>query len=566
MAGAAGGSAVWGRARIFGAALAIVAAAVAGILVHVLNERAQVVDAATRDVERVADALRGDAEKTYRTAMAAIRAVDAQIARDPGTEALAAADATVSAMREAARAAFVVRLIDVEGVPIDWPRGAIPSSISLADRDYVAAFLRGGHEGWYVGAPGVSRVTGRRFAPIAMRASPNRHGVAVISAAIELDPLIALYEGVRPGEGGAVGLFRTDGTLLARAPFDEGMLGRRFSGPLFRSHAERPDGLFDAVVQTDGTRRITAYRSLPDLPVLVAAGFSVDEALSAWRGRISTYVAASFAIGGLILVFAVYADRAVRREARYVAALVESRDRAERANMAKSRFLASMSHELRTPLNAILGFSELIRDRMFGPDLPRYAAYAGDIHASAEHLLSLVEDVLDLARIETGRLDLRPEDVDLRAVADEAAAVVLPEAARRGADVAVHVRPALRVHADRRALRQILINLLSNAVRYGPEGAPVEVRADLRGDRVAVHVIDAGPGVPQAARDRMSRPLEADRDPLVASPGGVGLGLPIVAALARAHGGRVDFAERPAGGSRVTVLLPAAAEGGAAAA
>jgi len=559
-------SAGWGRARIFGAVILLAAAATAGLAVQALEERRQILASATRDVERVADALGGHAEKTYRTAMAAVRAADAQLSRDPSPAAPEAAHAVVDAMRDAARAAFSVRLIDGAGRALDWPEGAVPDRVSLADRDYVSAFLAGGHEGWLVGAPGVSRVHGRRFVPVSRRASPNAHGVAVISAAIDLDPLLSLYEGVRPGRDGAVGLFTTDGVLLARAPFDEADLGRRLSGPLFRALAERPVGLFDAEVQTDGVRRITAYRSLPDLPIVVAAGFSVEEALAAWRARIVAYAAAGAAFAALLLLFAAYADRAVRREARYAADLVVSRDRAERANMAKSRFLASMSHELRTPLNAILGFSELIRDRVFGPDLQRYAAYAGDIHASAAHLLSLVDDVLDLARIETGRLDLRPEDVDVRAVAEEAAAVVLPEAARRGAAVSVNVRPALRARADRRALRQILINLLSNAVRHGPQGAPVELRADPRGDRVALHVIDAGPGVPQAVRDRVSRPLEAERDPLVASPGGVGLGLPIVAAIARAHGGRVEFATRHAGGSRVTVLLPAAAGGGAAAA
>ncbi len=541
------------RVRIAAAALALAFAAAVGIGLHAWSERRMLIEQATRDVERIVEVLRVDADRTYRAAMAAVQAVDSHISLNDHPRAREEAHAASMTMQATLGADFSVRLIGPDGLAQDWPPGTLAGPVSLADRDYVAAIL-GGHAGWFVGRPGVSRITGARFLPVARKASANAHGVAVVSAAITLDRTLNLYEGIRPGPNAAVGLFRTDGTLLVRAPFDEGMLGRRYSGPLFEALARSPNGLFDAVVQTDGLRRITAYRSLDGLPLVVAVGFAVQDVLRTWYRLLAVYVGAFVIFAGLVALFAVHIDRAAGREAGYIADLVRSRDRAEEANAAKSRFLANMSHELRTPLNAIMGFSEIIRDRIFGADIDRYAAYAGDIHRSAGHLLALVNDILDLARVESGKLELRFEMLNLQALVADALAVAAPVAAERHIRLESDVPAGLVISADRRAMRQMLLNLLANAIRYGPANARVAVGARIGAD-IALYVRDAGGGVPVEVRQQLDRPLDSGRDPLVSGAGGAGLGLPIVQALARAHGGRLEFAAGPAGGE-VGIVLP----------
>lgn len=542
------------RVRIYGAAILVIAAAAVGILIHVTLERKYLVDQATKDAERIADVLRVDADRTYRSAMAAVQAVDALLHTNVGPDVLDQAHAVVSSMQGALGADFAVRLIGPDGIVYNWPAGAIPGRVSLGDRDYVRNPLDG-HQGWFVGEPGISRITGRRFLPVSRRASPNAHGVAVISTAISVDRTLGLYDAVRPGPKAAVGLFRTDGVLLVRSPFQEQLVGRVCSSNLMDAWAVQPDGVTEVVAKTDGIRRITAYRTLEGLPLMVAVGFAVDELLAAWHRQLHVYLGAFLAFSALMILFAVHMDRAVRREAGFVADLMRSRDRAEQANAAKSRFLANMSHELRTPLNAIIGFSEIIRERMFGADLNRYAAYAGDIHQSARHLLALVNDILDIARVETGRLDLQLEFVDLGDVVAEAMSVVRPTAEGRGVTMKAQIPPGTMIVADRRAVRQMLLNLLANAIQHGPAAATVEVRADAGIDHVSLHVVDRGSGVPAAVRRRLDRPLEGSRDPMTSSPGGAGLGLSIVQALARAHGGRLEFGSGT-GGGRVSVVLP----------
>ena len=151
-----------------------------------------------------------------------------------------------------------------------------------------------------------------------------------------------------------------------------------------------------------------------------------------------------------------------------------ARKKAETASRAKSQFLANMSHELRTPLNAVLGFAEVIRDRLFGDDaVLRYAEYAGNIHASGNHLLGLINDVLDLSKIEAGKLELTPEHFDLAQDLGEALRFVEPQAARKNVELVREIPESMNVFADKRALRQIAVNLLANAVKFTPEGGNV---------------------------------------------------------------------------------------------
>jgi two-component system, cell cycle sensor histidine kinase DivJ len=240
-------------------------------------------------------------------------------------------------------------------------------------------------------------------------------------------------------------------------------------------------------------------------------------------------------------------------------ALVEARDAALAANRAKSRFLANMSHELRTPLNAIIGFSEVMTREMFGPVGPRYQEYSRLIHESGAHLLELINSVLDMSKIEAGKFDLAEELFDLGDAAESAVRVLKIPAERAGVALKLDIAPSARlVFADRRAVKQILVNLLSNGVKYTPPGGVVTVTA--RPEKgIEITVRDTGTGISKSDIERLGQPFEQVQNAEVRTKEGTGLGLALVKALAVMHGGEAVLTSALGEGTIVTVRLPYAA-------
>ena len=242
----------------------------------------------------------------------------------------------------------------------------------------------------------------------------------------------------------------------------------------------------------------------------------------------------------------------------------DQRVRAEAASQAKSNFLATMSHELRTPLNAILGFSEILRDQVFGPiGKACYADYANDIYESGGHLLELINDVLDLSKIEAGKLTIEPIDVDLGALIESSLRLVSVRAQEAGLALQADLpSQPLFLHADPRALKQIAYNLLSNSIKFTPSGGRVCVAARREDDgSVVLEVRDNGKGI--SARDlrRVMQPYEQVENSFGRSAAeGTGLGLSMVTGLAELHGAQVEMASEPGQGTTVTVRFPQEAE------
>jgi cell cycle sensor histidine kinase DivJ len=238
--------------------------------------------------------------------------------------------------------------------------------------------------------------------------------------------------------------------------------------------------------------------------------------------------------------------------------LIAARDLAEDASRAKSRFLANMSHELRTPLNAILGFSEVMTHEIFGPvGGPRYLEYARLIHESGAHLLSLINAVLDMSKIEAGRYTLKPEMFDLEETLGLAAEFVRLQAEHGGVTLRLSVAPeARRVRADKRALLQVLINLLSNGVKFTPKGGVVSAAA-LRTPRgLEIAIGDTGIGIAAADLNRLGRPFEQIESEYTKVKEGTGLGLALVRGLVHLHGGTMTFESTVGEGTTVRILLP----------
>jgi two-component system cell cycle sensor histidine kinase PleC len=236
-----------------------------------------------------------------------------------------------------------------------------------------------------------------------------------------------------------------------------------------------------------------------------------------------------------------------------------ARKKAEAANLAKSEFLANMSHELRTPLNAIIGFSDIIRTRAMGPARDKYTEYAGFINESGTHLLTLISEMLELAKIEAGRKTLREEEADLADIIAASVADVVPVARDREVTIETVRASALPLLlADRHALRQIVDQLLTNAVKFSQPGGYVTIGAQLSEiGEIAIVVADNGVGI--APEDQL---LVFDRfgrgqHDIARTDKGTGLGLPIAKGLVELHGGRIQLFSAPGEGTRVTVTFPA---------
>jgi len=237
----------------------------------------------------------------------------------------------------------------------------------------------------------------------------------------------------------------------------------------------------------------------------------------------------------------------------------EARRRAEAANVAKSKFLANMSHELRTPLNAVLGFSEMMRTEVLGPmSNPTYKGYAEDIHSSGEHLLNLINQVLDLSRIEAGRYELNEEPVVLTDVMEDCRRLLSLRAESKGLKIIEDFSEDMpRLLAEKRAVRQICLNLLSNAIKFTPPNGAItlSVGANRRGEQY-ISVKDSGPGIPSGEIPRVMSPFGQGSLASASTEGGSGLGLPIVKGLVDLHGGRFDLKSRPRQGTEVKIVFP----------
>jgi signal transduction histidine kinase len=251
-------------------------------------------------------------------------------------------------------------------------------------------------------------------------------------------------------------------------------------------------------------------------------------------------------------------DCMVARTAETTEHIREERARALAASQAKSDFLANMSHELRTPLNAIIGFSELLLEPTFGTISERQQSYVQDIHESGKHLLSLINDILDMAKIEAGKMDLEAEEVDLRQVLKSSVRLVSERATRHNLELSLKIDSSLSVVvADQRKLKQLLFNLLANAVKFTPDGGKVGVRAWPVAGAVRICVWDTGIGIPPAEHDKIFQDFyQVGGNSRLKPHQGTGLGLSLVKKIAELHRGRVWVESVADEGSQFYFELP----------
>jgi cell cycle sensor histidine kinase DivJ len=300
---------------------------------------------------------------------------------------------------------------------------------------------------------------------------------------------------------------------------------------------------------TDATGReaISAALGQAVLEGIAEVGFAPRSDPSAWLGLTLRRINSTRIMG-------VIRDASAQRERE--ATLETARSEAEAQNAGKSRFLANMSHELRTPLNAIMGFSDIMRQRLFGDLPPRYADYAELIHESGEHLLELINDVLDMSKIEAERFELSREEFDARDALSAVLRLMRGQADRAGVSLrGVLPKDEIPVSADRRALKQIALNLISNALKFTPRGGSVTVSLHGLDQMLEIVVSDTGIGIGADDLQRLGRPFEqaggADQ-----RAEGTGLGLSLVRAFAQLHDGEMQIESELGEGTTITVRLP----------
>jgi signal transduction histidine kinase len=368
-----------------------------------------------------------------------------------------------------------------------------------------------------------------------------------------------------------IAIHDTDGfTLFSTAPADIGRM------PAHRGFDEARDAgaastrrKIDAFPNIEGqvadrivVETFVAVRDGAGRPALVSISSDTKGYYDVVRGQllflIAVVVGALFLVLGM-LIFYVGRDRVLQQQQQNNLALTESVRLAEEASRLKSRFVASMGHELRTPLNAIIGFSEAMRAKLFGPlGAAKYDEYAATIHTSGKHLLAVVDDILDMARIEGGKAVLHETVFSLRAALANCAQLIAPEAERHGLHFAARVPdglPALR--GDEAKIKQIVLNLLANAVRYTPRGGRVSLSAEQRHDgSIAIAVTDNGIGIAADQLQRVFEPFRQVENEKVRKSGGLGLGLNIAKSFAELHDARLWLESEPGRGTVACLALP----------
>jgi signal transduction histidine kinase len=479
-----------------------------------------------------------------------------------------------------------VTLIDGDGNLVNFSRYWPIPGVSAADRDYFKALKANPNLKTFISAPVQNRGNGAWTIFLARRIS-GQHGefIGVLLGAMELQYFEDFYRLVSEDNQGSIVLLRRDGVVLVRYPL-AAAVGKSFGAEHILQGGVA--GTVRAISPIDGRMRLKAAHALANYPLFVLVTKTEAAALGNWRSAarlisLATVIAAiCLALGAVLLrrhlnhqneLAHAQAQIADAERARLLAeaevqrqkevtdafdAMRAAKEEAEAADRAKSEFLANMSHELRTPLNAIIGFSDMMTSEAMGPLLNQhYRGYVKDIHASGTHLLAIISDILDLSKASAGKLELSESWFDAREVVNSACRLIRQRIDGAGLTLTITLPPdELSIYADERKLKQILLNLLSNAYRFTPVEGRIECRLALEPEGVVFAVSDTGVGIAAEHLDRVLKPFVQIEPSYRRMHEGTGLGLALVKAMAELHGGSLRLDSTPGMGTTAFVIFP----------
>jgi signal transduction histidine kinase len=470
----------------------------------------------------------------------------------------------------------IALVVDVNGAVLSSSREFPAPHVNVSDAPFFQSLKARPDQELYVSPPILARLSGQWMLYLAHAlVDPQGHFAGAVLAGISIGYFEGYFSTIDVGSSAAVGLVSGQGVLIARWPKVDDQIGHAYSG----WNPDRSPAVGDSVITEyptgDGAerRRVAVTRlQAQDTPLYLAISRSLEASLQPWRSVIVWIVLFAVTSLTVLALLTVFILRALKDEERWSRTLMEremllsrqavelakARDEAERASRARGEFLANMSHELRTPLNAILGFSEILQRGLFGPlGDKRYGEFASDIYQSGKHLLEIIGNILDLAKIDAGKLELYEDDVDIVETMQSCGRLISESAEAAGVTFTVE-RPSepYYLKGDQTRLRQILLNLLSNAVKFTPAGQSVVLAGRALDNGFQIRVVDSGIGMTaEEAREAM-QPFHQIDSSLARRYQGTGLGLPLTKSLVTLHEGTLEIDSTPGRGTTVTVWLP----------
>ena len=426
--------------------------------------------------------------------------------------------------------------------------------VDLNDREHFNVHKVSDSGAVFISKPVLGRASGKWSIQLTRRINrPDGSfgGVAVIS----VDPFYftSFYNDVDVGKHGVITLVGLDGLVRARRAGLSTAIGQDLSDSvLFRELDRAPTGHFTSTSPIDGVARSISYRRVRDLPLIVNVGVERGEAFSDFQARRKTYLAFAGGMSVVILAFCVLSIGMVHRQRGIAERLRAMKIRAESANRLKSQFLASVSHELRTPLNGVIGYAELLTETLEVEENRRHAKVIFD---SSQHLLALLNSILDMARVESGEMRLHPGNVDLRAMIEDVCNTYLPVARSKQVELTYSAPEGATLYCDRVRVVQVLNNLVHNALKFTDHGR-VSIDARLEGGNCVVEVSDTGCGIDSLFHEQIFERFRQVDMFETRQHGGAGLGLALCRELAVLMGGRVTVRSTPGEGSVFRFCLP----------